>query len=131
MLRTLDGRFERTLERERPLFPGYVFCRFDAKKKLPVLMTTGVVCIVSFGNEPACIPEQEIEAVRAVLHSGFLVEPHPYWQEGQRVRVACGSLEGLEGVLLKKKNGVRMVISVTMLQRSISIEIDHDRLIPV
>jgi transcription termination/antitermination protein NusG len=111
---------------EHPLFPGYVFCRFDVKKRLPILMTTGVISVLGFGREPVAIPDEEIEAVRAVLYSGLPAEPCAYLQEGQRVRVTRGSLDGVEGILLKKKNHFRMVISVTMLQRSISVEVDGD-----
>jgi transcription antitermination factor NusG len=113
---------------ERPLFPGYVFCRFDAKKRLPILTTTGVISVLGFGREPAAIPDDEIEVVKAVLRSGVPAEPCAYLREGQRVRVTSGSLEGVEGLLVKKKNQCRMVISVTMLQRSISVEIEGERL---
>jgi transcription termination/antitermination protein NusG len=119
------------VESEHPLFPGYVFCRFDAKKRLPILMTTGVISVLSFGKEPVPIPEEEIEAVRAVLRSGLPAEPCPYLREGQRVRVTHGSLDGVEGILVKKKSQFRMVVSVTMLQRSISVEIDGDRLVAI
>jgi transcription antitermination factor NusG len=128
---TRRARTDRTVEIELPIFAGYLFCRFDAKRRLPILTTNGVVSILGFGNEPAAIPDHEIEAVGAVLRAGLSAEPHPYWREGQRVRVSHGSLEGVEGVLLKQKNELRIVISVTMLQRSISVEIDHDHLIPV
>jgi transcription antitermination factor NusG len=113
---------------ELPLFPGYLFCRFDVKKRLPILTTTGVISVVGFGREPVAIPDEEIETVRAVLYSGLPAEPCPYLREGQRVRIRHGSLDGVEGMLVKKKNQFRMVISVTMLQRSISVEIDGDRL---
>jgi transcription antitermination factor NusG len=113
---------------ELPLFPGYVFCRFDVKKRLPILMTSGVVSVVGCGREPVAIPNYEIEAVKAVLRSGLPAEVCPYLVEGQRVRVTNGSLEGVEGILLKKKSQFRMVVSLTMLQRSISVEIDSDRL---
>jgi transcription antitermination factor NusG len=116
---------------EHPLFAGYVFCRFDVKKRLPILMTTGVISVVGFGREPAPIPDEEIEAIKAVLRSGFAAEPCPYLKEGRPVRVTNGSLEGVEGILVKKKSQFRMVVSVTMLQRSISIEIDCDRLAPL
>jgi transcriptional antiterminator NusG len=116
------------IESEHPLFPGYVFCRFDAKRRLPILMTTGVISVVGIGKEPVAIPDDEIEAVRAVLRSGLPAEPCGYLREGQRVRVMNGSLDGVEGILVKKKNQFRMVVSVTMLQRSISVEIDGDRL---
>ena len=116
-------------ESVRLLFPGYIFCRFDVQKRLPILMTTGVVSVLGFGREPAPIPDVEIEAVRAVLRSGLLAEPCPYLREGQRVRIKNGSLHGVEGILVKKRNQYRVVVSVTMLQRSISIEIDGDRLV--
>jgi transcriptional antiterminator NusG len=119
-------RADAVVKSEHPLFPGYVFCRFDVKKRLPILMTTGVISILGFGKEPVAIPDEEIEAVEAVLLSGLPAEPCAYLREGQRVRVTHGSLDGVEGILLKKKNQLRMVISVTMLQRSISVEIDGD-----
>src|SRR3984885_1209162 len=111
---------------QRPLFPGYVFCRFDVKKRLPILMTTGVISVLGFGKEPAPIPDVEMEAVRAVLRSGLFAEPYPYLREGQRVRIKSGSLDGVEGILVKKKNQFRVVVSVTLLQRSISVEIEGD-----
>jgi transcriptional antiterminator NusG len=114
---------------ERLLFPGYIFCRFDVKKRLPILMTSGVISVLGFGREPAPIPDEEIEAVRTVLRSGLLAEPCPYLREGQRVRIKNGSLHGVEGILVKRKNQYRVVVSVTILQRSISIEIDGDRLV--
>jgi transcription antitermination factor NusG len=121
-------RADSVVESEHPLFPGYVFCRFDAKKRLPILMTTGVISVVGYGREPAAIPDEEIEAVKAVLDSGLPAEPCEYLREGQRVRVTDGSLYGVEGILVKKKAQSRMVVSVTTLQRSISVEIDGDRL---
>jgi transcription antitermination factor NusG len=124
-------RADAVVESEHPLFPGYVFCRFDATKRLPILMTTGVISVLGFGKEPAAIPDEEIEAVRAVLRSGLPAEPCAYLREGQRVRVTSGSLDGVEGILVKKKNQSRMVVSVSMLQRSISVEIDGDRLAAV
>jgi transcription antitermination factor NusG len=117
---------DRVVELDAPLFPGYLFSRFDAKRRLPVLTTPGVMSIVSFGKEPEPIDESEIEAVRQVLRSGVFAEPCPFLREGQRVRVIRGALTGLEGILVKKKTDFRMVISVTMLQRSVSVEIDSD-----
>jgi transcription antitermination factor NusG len=117
-------------EVEHPLFPGYVFCRFDVKIRLPILITSGVIAILGFGKEPVPIRDEEIEAVKAVLRSGLPAEPCAYIREGQRVRVKDGSsLDGVDGILVKKKNQYRMIVSVSMLQRSISIEIDGDRLI--
>lgn len=122
---------DRTVETERPLFPSYVFCKFDANSRLPVVSTPGVVSVVGFGAEPAPIPDAEVEAVRTILCSGLPAEPYPFMQEGQRVRVKRGALDGLEGILLKKKSSWRMVISVVMLQRSISVEIDSDWILAI
>jgi transcription antitermination factor NusG len=117
---------DRIVETDRPLFPGYVFCRFDPKVRLPILTTAGVVAVVGFGNEPAPIDDDQIEAVQAVLRSGLNAEPCSYLSEGQRIRVKLGSLAGLEGLLLRKKSEWRMIVSVAMLQRAISVEIDRD-----
>jgi transcription antitermination factor NusG len=117
---------DRVVETDRPLFPGYVFCRFDARKRLPIVSTPGVVSVVGFGNEPAPISDSEIETVRAVLRSGLAAEPCPFLRDGQRIRVRRGSLEGLEGILLKKKSDWRIVVSVAMLQRSVAVEIDRE-----
>jgi transcription antitermination factor NusG len=117
---------DRVVEKDQPLFPGYVFCRFDARKPFPIVSTPGVVSVVGFGNELAPISDTEIEAVQTLLHSGLATEPCPFLHEGQRIRVKRGSLEGLEGILLKKKTDWRIVVSVTMLQRSVAVEIDRE-----
>jgi transcription antitermination factor NusG len=117
---------DRVVVTDKPLFPGYVFCRFDPKIRLPILTTPGVVSVVGFGNDPAPIDDGEINAVQAVLRSGLHAEPCPFLREGQRIRVTQGSLSGLEGILVRKKSEWRMVVSVAMLQRSISVEIDRE-----
>lgn len=117
---------DRVIVAETPLFRGYVFCRFNPLHRLPVLTTTGVISIVGYGAEPAPIDETEIGAIQAILRSGLATEPCPFLREGQRVRVIRGSLEGVDGILTKKKSDFRLVISVTMLQRSISVEIDRE-----
>ena len=117
---------DRVVEGDRPLFPGYVFCRFDPKKRLPIMTTPGVVSVIGFGNEPAPIPESEIEYVQTILKSGFAAEPCSFLRAGQRIRVTRGALDGVEGILLRKKSEWRMVVSVEMLQRSISVEIDRE-----
>jgi transcription antitermination factor NusG len=117
---------DRVVETHQPLFSGYVFCRFDPNQRLPIVTTPGVVSIIGFGKEPAPIADSEIEAVQTVLRSGLAAEPCIFLREGQRVRVKCGALQGLEGILLKKKSEWRMVVSVSMLQRSIAVEIDRE-----
>jgi transcription antitermination factor NusG len=117
---------DRIVEVEEPLFAGYVFCRFDPKQRLPIITTPAVVSVVSYGNEPAEILEAEIEAIRTVLRSGLPARPCPFLREGQGVEIKQGPLNGIEGILLKRKNESLLVISVTMLQRSVLVEIDQE-----
>ena len=125
--RRWSDRIVNTME---PLFRGYVFCRFATAERVSVLSTPGVVAVVGFGGQPAPIPNEEIDAVRAVLTSGLAAEPCPFLQEGQRVRITQGSLQGLEGILIRKKADCRLVVSVGLLQRSISVEIDSQSIVP-
>ena len=118
------------METSRPLFPGYVFCRFDAQQPLPILSSAGVVSIVGFGRTAAPIKDEEIEAVHTVLRSGVASQPFPYLREGQRVRLMFGPLRSLEGILLQKKNHCKLIVSVTMLQRSLAVEVNHDWISP-
>src|SRR5258708_18186997 len=88
---------DRVAEVEAPLFPGYVFCRFDLSKRLPILTIPGIVSVVGIGREPAAIPDDEIIAIETVLQAGLNAEPWPYLPAGQRVRIETGSLRGVEG----------------------------------
>ena len=114
-----------------PLFPGYVFVRGAHERRLPILATPGVHMIISRGERVSTIPEEEIEAVRRTIEGKFRVEPHPFLRCGERVRVIKGSLEGLEGVLARKKNLFRLVLSVQMLAQSVAVEIDALDVVPV
>lgn len=118
-------------ENHAPLFPGYVFCRFNVEKRLPILVTPGVIAVVGRGRIPIAIEEEEINSVRRVVSSGFPAEPFPYFEAGQRVRITEGSLTGLEGMLLSFKGRHRIVVSVTLLRRSVAIEIDRSSAVPI
>jgi transcription antitermination factor NusG len=113
------------------LFPGYLFCNLDIKKRLPVLTVPGVQYFVSIDGEPARVPITELRELDAVLQSGFPVHPCDYLVEGDRVRVVVGSLRGVEGVLVRSKACGRLVVSVQLLQRSVAVEVDRDWLQPV
>jgi transcription antitermination factor NusG len=115
---------DRVKETELPLFPGYLFCRMDAADRLPVLMSSGVVGIVGTGKVPEPIEEREIAAIRAVLDSGLPAMPWPFVHPGDSVQVEWGPLRGARGVIEKVDNRQRLVVSVTLLQRSISVELD-------
>ena len=116
---------------ETPLFPGYVFCRFDVQKRLPVLTTPGVVGIVGVGKQPAPIPDQEVERVRRIATSGFAAQPWPFLRVGERILIERGPLAGIEGILLRMKGEWRLVASIDLLQRSIAVEVERDWVKPV
>lgn len=107
-----------------PLFPCYVFLRGPFRLWLPVLATPGIHSVVGFGGQPASIANEEIEAIRRVVESPVHAEPHPFLKCGDRVRVTAGPLRGLEGILLRKKNWCKLLLSIEMLQRSVAVEID-------
>ncbi len=116
---------------DQPLFPGYVFCRFDGSSRVPVLSSPGVVGIVGFGARLAPIPEEEIEAIRAMIDSSLPIYPHPFLREGQKIRLRRGPLAGAEGVIVEFKKQFRLVASVSLLQRSVSVEIDREWIAPI
>jgi len=116
-----DRRKEVTL----PLFPGYLFFANGLDRKLDLLSAPGVCAIVSFGNTPALVPELEIAAIRCAMRSSCTMEPHPFLKEGDKVRMKCGPLAGVEGILQKRKEGYRLVLSVELLGRSVAVEVDQ------
>jgi len=115
---------DRTVHLSLPLFPCYLFLRGMEERRLDVVTTPGIVSVLSVNGEPAVIPESEIEAVRKAIEWGNRVEPHPFLRVGDRVRVISGPLQGLEGILVRKKNLCRLVLSVELLERSASVEVD-------
>jgi transcription antitermination factor NusG len=117
---------DRTRVMDLPLFPGYVFCRFNPEMLLPILMTPGVVRVVSASKRPCPVAEEEIAAIQRIVSSGSTVEPWPYLQTGQKVRILDGPLFGIEGILLDVKNRRRLVVSVHLLQRSVAVEVDRE-----
>jgi transcription antitermination factor NusG len=114
-----------------PLFPGYVFCQFDALKRLPILVTPGVISVVGRGRFPFPVNENEISAIQTIVSSGFQAEPWPYLEVGQKIRIESDSLNGLEGILINFKGNNRIVVSVSLLRRSVALEIDRDCVRPV
>lgn len=112
---------DRRVELELPLFPGYVFVRIFLRERLRVLQVPGVAQLVGFGGLPAALPAEEIEALRASLAHGMRAEPHPFLVTGRRVRVKAGPLTGLEGILTRRKNRARFVLSVEPIQQSVAV----------
>ena len=107
-----------------PLFPGYVFVRIALPQRLRVLEVQGVVRLVSFNGQPAALPEPEMEALRHGLGQQVCAQPHPFLRAGRRVRVARGPLAGSEGILARKKDKFRVVISLVAIMRSVAVEVD-------
>lgn len=122
---------DRTRLVDFPLFPGYVFCRFDPERRLPVLQAPGVVDVVGFGGELLPIGEAEIDSIKALVNYGREVQPWPFLKVGQKVRIRGGSLDGIEGVLLKLKNVRRLVVSINLLQRSVCAELGREDVEPI
>jgi len=115
---------DRIREVQVPLFPGYLFCRFNPQDRLPILKTPGVIKIVGYNRVPIPVDEQEIAAIQKLVASGIPNQPWPYLAVGDRVRIESGPLHGLEGILTSFKGNHRLVLSVTLLQRSVAVEID-------
>lgn len=120
--RHLYGR--RAREFELPLFPGYVFCRFPAAARLPILTTPGVIQIVGTGREP--VDEAEMEAVRRAITAGARTAPCAYWSSGQKRRVQDGPLAGIEGIVMSTRPA-RVVLSISLLRRSVLVEIEAEK----
>jgi transcription antitermination factor NusG len=109
---------------ERALFPGYVFCRMSGEAVATIVTTPGVVRIVGDGGRAVPIPVDEIVAVQRIVDAGLSVEPWPFLQTGQCIRIGVGPLRGTEGVVIESKDSQRVVVSISLLQRSVAVEVD-------
>ena len=122
---------DRTKSMDQFLFPGYVFCRFDPNDRLRIITAPGVVDVVGFGKSPQRIPDAEIERVRRMVESGVPISPYPYVEVGQAVLIERGPLSGVEGILVEIKGKTRLVVSVNLLRRSVSAEVDRQSVRPI
>lgn len=122
---------DRVVEVELPLFPMYVFCRFNPSAVGKLILTPGVVRTVAFGGKPAEVEVKEIEALQLLTHSNLLREPWAYIPDGTLVQVETGPLAGAHGILCLGESRRRFVISVTLLQRSVSVQLDENVVVSV
>jgi transcription antitermination factor NusG len=129
--RSVRRWLDRRKEVELPLFPGYLFVRIAYRSRLQVLTVPGIVHIVSFDGRPAPICEDEIEVLRQALSRGTNWEPHPYLKVGRRVRIRNGPLCGVEGTLVRRKEGYRLIISIELIMRSVATEVDEADVEPI
>lgn len=122
---------DRRVTLQLPLFPGYVFVRMALRDRLLVLQVPGAVRLVGFSGIPSAIPQQDIDAIQSCLDHGLYLEPHPYLHAGRRARVTNGPLQGLEGIILRKKNRTRFVLSFQVMMRAVAVEMDGMELEPI
>jgi transcription antitermination factor NusG len=111
---------------ERALFAGYVFCRSEADVLAQVITAPGVIRIVGDGQRPLPIPTDEIESIQRIVASGVAATPWPFMHEGQHVRIDVGPLRGTHGRILRTKTDHRLIVSISLLQRSVAVELDAD-----
>jgi transcription antitermination factor NusG len=122
---------DRVKDVDLPLFPGYVFCRLQPSSRLPVLTTPGVVSIIGSGKTPQPVEPEELAAIQSLVRSGMPAIPWPFLKAGERVRIEHGALVGIEGILTAVKKESRVVLSVTLLQRSVAVEVDRNFIRPI
>ena len=122
---------DRFKEIDLPLFPGYVFCQFNPMNRLPILSIPGVVHVVGVGKTPVPIDETEIAAIQAAVKSGLASRPWPFLQVGHGVKIEYGPLRGVEGILLGFGKDQRLVLSISLLQRSVAVQVDAAWVLPM
>jgi transcription antitermination factor NusG len=115
---------------ELPLFPSYVFVRVPVRERVRVLEVPGVLSLVTAAGKPVPLPDADVEALRSSLPF-VKCEPHPYLKVGERARIKSGTLEGMEGILLRKKGMLRVVLSLDLIMKSVAVEVDADNVEPV
>ena len=116
-------------QQEQALFPGYVFAQFQVLRRLPILMTPGVYSVVGYGKTPIPIPEPEILALENVDKARVEAEPCSFLSAGMKVRVIKGPLANCEGILVENRSSCRVVLSVTLIQRSVRVQVDRSSVV--
>ena len=120
---------KRVTEVELPLFPGYVFCRSERFRLLPILQTPGVIDVLRAGNSPIPVASEEIEALQRAIGANARLEPCPYFTVGQQVKIMDGPLAGITGLVVEVRNSRCLVLSITLLQRSVRVQIEPEAIV--
>jgi transcription antitermination factor NusG len=115
---------DRRMHLQMPLFPGYVFVRMELVDRLRVLQVPSVVRLVGFNGHPSALPDEEIEGLKKGLVGGVRAEPHPFLTVGRRVRMKSGPFEGSQGILLRRRGNLRLVLSLELIMRSVVIDVE-------
>lgn len=116
---------------ELPLFPGYVFVQFALRCRLDLSRLPGVVDLIRFQGKPVPVVSREIEALLQGLTAATVVHPHPYLQAGRKVRIQRGALDGVEGIFVQRRGKTRVVLSVSLIQRSVAVEVEEADVEPI
>jgi transcription antitermination factor NusG len=114
-----------------PLFSGYVFLRCNVERRLKVLTMPGLHSLLMFNGKPAMIPEAEISAIRRAVESKYGIEPHPFLDSGDKVRVKTGSLKGLEGLFIRRKSSCQLILAIDLLGKAIAVEMNAANVVPL
>jgi len=114
-----------------PLFPGYIFVRIALRDRLRVIDVPGFVRLVGFNSLPHPLPEADINRMKEALNKGVLAEPYPYLTVGTRVEIRNGPMQGMTGILLRRQNKCRVVISVDLIMRSMAVEVEASDVVQV
>jgi transcription termination/antitermination protein NusG len=122
---------DRRMNLQLPIFPGYVFVRMGLADRLRVLQVPSVVRLVGFNGQLSALPDEEMEGLKKGLARGVLAEPYPFLSVGRRVRVKAGPLSGVEGIVIRRKNRLRLVISLDLIQRAAAVEVEAADLEPL
>lgn len=109
-----------------PLFPGYLFVNLDVRDKMNVLTTKGVVRMLGINGDPTPIPDEQVNSIKNLLESNLRYDPYQYIAEGREVEVVNGPLAGTKGRILQRRGQYRLILSVDLIQRAVSVEVDID-----
>jgi transcription antitermination factor NusG len=123
--RSLRRWKDRRKELDVALFPGYVFVNLNLRDRLGVLRAPGILRFVTFQGQPAVVPDSEIRALESSMSAGLQPQPHPYLRQGTKVRVKHGPLVGAEGIMIRRKDRFRLVLSIDLIMRSVMFEVDE------
>ncbi len=119
---------DRKVRLQMPLFPGYVFVHLALQNRLQVLQVPGVACLVGFAGRPVAVPEEEFANIRFCVNHGMRAEPYPYLKSGTQVRVRSGPLKGTQGIVVRRKNRSRLVVSIELIQRAVAVDVEESSL---
>ena len=115
---------------EVPLFPGYIFCLAEPCALVPVLSTPGVVDVIRCGRTPLAASHNEIEALQKAVAARAVMQPWPYCDVGQTIKIISGPLAGVTGILVRVRQSDQLVLSIELLRRSVLVEVASETVMP-